>query len=192
LAAILFAAYFFREEPTMKCFPQLPFLSLPFVLSFFCFHATASNRLEKQMDPSKTEVFLKVAKLKEITEAIKSQQDKVVVVCCWASWNAPGIKKLQQVIELQKSMQNAKVTFISISIDELEDQQLATKILQKQNALFTHFLAERPKDLAAHWDSHALWCTTLVFDSNGKIAHKFEPGDSPSDMKQCIEKLLKK
>jgi hypothetical protein len=75
---------------------------------------------------------------------------------------------------------------LSVSMDEVEDQDRTLKFLKKQNAVFTNFLVEDRKALKDSWNVVGP-PAVFVFDKTGK---RLGPFDEYADVEKEVLKLL--
>jgi thiol-disulfide isomerase/thioredoxin len=141
----------------------------------------ATNTKEKPAASERkpdAEVYAVIKSWKETREFIGKQKDKIVVVDFWATWCAPCVKELPELVALQKKYPKDVVT-ISFNLDNDGTEDLkktvlpgALKTLKKINAVGVRNVVSSDTDEQAYkltkLDSVP---AILVFDRKGKL-HK--------------------
>jgi hypothetical protein len=76
---------------------------------------------------------------------------------------------------------------MSISVDDVDDQDRTLTFLKKQKATFANYLLDEPAKVWKDYFDIVGPPTVLVYDRSGKLAGKF---DDYADVEKLVEKLL--
>ena len=140
-------------------------------------------------------VELKVTKLPEFLDFVKTHKGKIVVIDFWSTGCIPCMKAFPHHVELHEKYRDKGVVCMSVSLDLLEDKESALKFLQKKNAAFPNFLiSEKPTVWQDHYGFSPI-PATMVYDAKGEL-RKFtnddpDNGFTTEDVEKLVQKLLK-
>lgn len=146
--------------------------------------------------PAPPPVDLKVANFKELGEAIRAQQGRVVVVDAWATWCVPCMKGFPHLVQLHQKYGKDGLVCISVSLDEKDNRAAALEFLKKQGAAFPNYLLDaEAKVWQDKWDVNGP-PVLFVFDRASRRAARFDTNDSDGpicfdDVERLVRKLLR-
>jgi thiol-disulfide isomerase/thioredoxin len=164
------------------------FLVIGFAASFVF---SESGFPARAADPPAT-VDLRVVKYDALTDAIKAQKGKVVVVDVWADFCPPCKKEFPNLVALHQRYAKDGLVCISVAVDAPKRRDDALKFLTKTNATFANFLIdEKPEVWQDKWKINGP-PAVFVFGRDGKRAGKFDSNDPDQHYTyEDIEKLVK-
>ena len=99
---------------------------------------------------------------------ISAYKGKVVLVDFWASWCAPCRKSFPWLNDMQKQYASKGLVILGVNVDE--NPQDAQRFLKENPAIFK--LIYDPKGQHASFYDLPGMPTTLIFDRQGKLAHR--------------------
>jgi len=122
----------------------------------------------------------------------------ILVVDLWATWCVPCLERFPHMVELSQRYQDRGVAFLSLSLDDREDEAalaFGKEFLNRQQADFAHYLLD--EDLLDGFEKIDLQTVPAVdvYDRTGKLHVRFT-GDNPNkpfdeeDIADSIENLL--
>ena len=129
---------------------------------------------------------------------LSDYQPDIVVVDMWATWCASCLEEFPKIVSLHEKYKNQGVTFVSLNLDDHEDQPSldnAEKFLRKMNAEFDNFWMN--ENLMTAFEKLDLIGipAVIIFDRNGEERYRLT-GDDPNnqyrgkDIEQAIQNLL--
>ena len=142
-------------------------------------------------EPPKNQIAVSVVKYDGLTDLIKKNQGKVIVVDCWADYCLPCKKEFPKLVALHKKLAKDGLLAISLSLDELEDgtKERVLDFLKEKQASFTNLiLDEKPEVWQKKFQVEGP-PLVVVFNRKGELVKKFV--DKEVDYEQ-IEKLVTK
>jgi thiol-disulfide isomerase/thioredoxin len=146
-------------------------------------------------DPPAT-VNVNIVKYDGLTDLVKKQNGKVVVVDFWADYCVPCKREFPKFVALHQKAAKDGMVAISVSLDDLSEDGAKDKVLkflQKQQSTMTNvILDEKPevwqKNLKI--DGPPL---VMVFNREGKLEQKFRDADVDyAVIEKLVTDLLKK
>lgn len=147
---------------------------------------------------NESEITFKPLKHSEWIEQLNTYQPNIVVVDMWATWCSACLEEFPKIIELQKRYKNQDVQFVSMNLDDHNDQPAlknAEKFLRKMNAKFDNFWMD--ENLMATFERLDLIGipAVIIYDGNGEERYRLT-GDDPNnqytgkDVENAIKQLL--
>ena len=108
----------------------------------------------------------------QITTMLDNATGKVVVLNLWATWCAPCVYEMPELVQFYQQYQGDNLTFISISADDIDTINTAVQPFQKKLRLnFPIYLLGRkdPALLSKILKGHFVdkYPTTYIYDKNG-------------------------
>ncbi len=141
-------------------------------------------------------VELKTIKLAKLLEELKGHSGKLVVVDLWADFCVPCKKGFPHLVEMHQRHAKDGLVCISVSVDELKNQEAALKFLKKQQAAFPNYLLEdRAEVWQEHWNIVAIPAVFLYRDGAKIAQFDYEDPDKQftyDDVEQAVVKNLVK
>lgn len=116
---------------------------------------------------------------------------KVVVVDVWATWCGPCKGELPFLKKLEEEMRGEDVVFIGVSLDEAKDKQKWSDFVKNENLCGVQLHASGWSQIAKDYEIKSI-PRFMVFDKKGRIVSESSPRPSSPQLKQMIEKELRK
>lgn len=140
-------------------------------------------------------VQLKPLKYGELTEVVRAQKGKVLVLDVWADFCIPCKKEFPHLVLLHKKYADQGLVCMSVSVDPPTNEKArarALAFLEKEQATFANFLLDEPASVWQNrWDLSGPPCV-FVFDRHGKRAGKFQVDSEAKAFTYAdVEKLVK-
>jgi len=144
-------------------------------------------------------VQLQSVKYGELTEAVRSQKGKVLVVDVWADFCVPCKEEFPNLVRMHKKYAERGLSCFSVTVDPPNNPNAKAKaltFLEKQQATFANFFLDEPEGVWQNrWDINGPPCI-FVFDRQGKRAGKFAVNpDKPftyADVEKLVVELLER
>jgi thiol-disulfide isomerase/thioredoxin len=141
-------------------------------------------------------IDLRVVRYDGLTDVIKQNKGKVVVVDFWADFCIPCKREFPNLVALHQKYARNGFVAVSVSLDDATDDEAkakALKFLQAQKATFTNLLLdEKPEVWQAKLkiDGPPL---VMVFARDGKLEQKFvDKAVDYAEIGKLVAELLKK
>ena len=139
---------------------------------------------------SKELVELALASKEEIKELAANKTDKYRLVNVWATWCAPCVKELPELVTINRMYRGRKFEMITISADSAADKEKALKILtdtqcSSQNLLFD---TEKRDDLFDNLDAQSEGGVpyTVLIAPGGEVIHRQHGSIDAAKLKRMI------
>ncbi|MBX7103218.1 MAG: TlpA family protein disulfide reductase [Gemmataceae bacterium] len=137
------------------------------------------------------EVAINICKWADLEKAVVSHQGKVVVIDVWATYCVPCVKKLPDMLAMQKKYADKGVVLITVSLDDKSDADKARNVLKKMDASVQNFLLDETAEVAdAKLGGTALPVVRIV-GRDGGLKKLFTPEDAfeVSDVEKVVKEL---
>ena len=125
---------------------------------------------------------------------IAGNQGKVLLIDFWATWCAPCLEELPQLVALERKLAGKDFRLITVSADEVEDNAAALKVLQKHNVNPPAYLKQVVDDDKFINFVDKKWSGALpglfLYDRNGKLVRSFVGEAEMSTVEKAIMDLL--
>jgi thiol-disulfide isomerase/thioredoxin len=118
--------------------------------------------------------------------ALATLKGKIVLLDFWASWCAPCKKSLPALDKLQEKYRDKGLEVVGISLDE--DTDAISTFLERAPVKFR--ILRDPSGKSAEAFSVVAMPTSFLLDAEGRIAARYEGGDSLAAEEAAIMKLL--
>lgn len=182
-------------EDVIKYFPNSVVNSVKVDFRAAVDSSMSSYIFKKYKLDEKLSTQLRLKSLSEITvdfeSFIQANKGKVIYVDFWASWCAPCVASFPAGEKMKKKFTGKNVVFVYISKDEQKERWLKAVSkypFLKNNESFiidNAFTSRMIEDLEVHSIPRY-----LIFDKEGKLAHKNAPGPDSQEINKLIEQLL--
>lgn len=140
------------------------------------------NEFTKKTNKEWKEKPVTVEKLSpnELQELLNNDSDELLLVNFWATWCGPCIVEYPEFIEIQRMYGARDFRFVSISMDNPNQEDKVLKFLKGKYSAVDNYLFDSEDKYAAinvvknNWDGSLP--ITLLIEPGGKVAHKV-PGE---------------
>jgi thiol-disulfide isomerase/thioredoxin len=142
-------------------------------------------------EPPKESVAVSIVKYDGLTDLIKKNSGKVILVDCWADYCLPCKKEFPKLVALHNKLAKDGFFAISLSLDELEDgvkDRVLDFLKQKQATCTNLILDEKPEVWQKKFQVEGP-PLVIVFNRKGELVKKFVDKEVEYDK---IEALVKK
>ncbi|MCF6148031.1 MAG: TlpA family protein disulfide reductase [Candidatus Kuenenia sp.] len=123
----------------------------------------------------------------EVKKMVQSADEKVVVLCFWASWCKVCQKHIPELENMYQKYKEKEVNVIGVSLDD--EAEKADAFIEKQGITFTTVVAEDKEEMKYVFQISKI--PTLLYYTNGTKHHQ-EAGYTAQDhIEEDIESCLK-
>ena len=144
-------------------------------------------------------IEFRTVKYDGLVKEIRAQKGKIVIVDVWAQYCVPCKKEFPHLVEMQKKYAKDGLVAISVSVDDVKDQESRTRALEflekvKANDVMNLLLDEEAEVWQAKFKIDGP-PVVYVFDRDNRIVLKLPVGDTGVDyavIEQKVQELLKK
>lgn len=137
---------------------------------------------------------LQLASAPELTAALEAQQGKVVVLNLWATWCAPCLKEIPDLMQLERELAPKGVVLLAVGMDDPTDFGRVDAFRQKFFPDFVSFLRNEPDmdTLVSVVDPawNELLPTTYLIGRDGEVAKRIQGKRSLEDFRAEVKTLL--
>jgi len=108
---------------------------------------------------------------------ISDSKGKVLLIDFWATWCAPCLEELPQLVALERKYVAKGLKLITVSVDDEEDREAALKFLRKHRVSPPAYLKKVADDdrfitfVDKNWSGAVP--ALFLFDRNGKLVRSF-------------------
>jgi thiol-disulfide isomerase/thioredoxin len=141
-------------------------------------------------------VELQTVTKEQFEQVIASHKGKVVLVDFWATWCGPCVKQFPHTVEIWHKYREKGLDVISVSVDELKDDQNVREFLASKGAGFQNLLTTYGLDAITEFDvdNGGVPCY-WIYDRTGKLVDRISPGDptkkfTPQLIDDAVERAL--
>lgn len=116
--------------------------------------------------------------------------EKVVLLNGWASWCAPCMKEMPELVKLQNELKDQGLVVIGLSFDKSRDKHQET--VRALNLNFPSIYVDQPEvqDFLESLGGFKAIPFTLVIDKDGKLVQRLNDPASYEEFKTLVEPLL--
>jgi thiol-disulfide isomerase/thioredoxin len=146
--------------------------------------------------PATAKPAVKVVRYDGLTDFIKLQRGKVLVLDFWADYCIPCKREFPKLVALNGKYAKDGLSAVSVSLDDLTEDGAKDKVLQfldKQQATFTNLILDEKPEL---WQSKLKIDgppLVMVFNRKGDLEQKFVDKDVDyAVIEKLVAELLKK
>lgn len=131
----------------------------------------------------------------EFRQLLAQHQGKVVLVNLWATWCAPCLKELPELVKLQEQYRGKGLVVLAVSMDEpdLLDTQVKRLARERAAGLATYLQSEADADKFVSVVDKA-WAeimpTNYLLDRTGKVQARLTGGKSYAEFEAALMPLL--
>jgi thiol-disulfide isomerase/thioredoxin len=127
-------------------------------------------------------VTIRVVDKEGYEQAVAAHKGKIVLVDFWATWCEPCMKEFPRTVSLADKYADSGLVAVSVSMDELTEQEAALKFLQQQKAEFDNLITTY--GVGAEQDTQFDFKGAGVphyklYDREGKLRYVFSEGLEP-------------
>ncbi|TWU27826.1 redoxin domain-containing protein [Bythopirellula polymerisocia] len=140
------------------------------------------------------EAELKTITPEELHTRLTQKSDKYRLVNVWATWCAPCVGELEELVTMHRMYRKRPFELITVSADELSNAKAAEKVLDEKHCSATNYLldAQTRDDLFEAVDpawQGALPYTVLI-DPDGTVVHRIHDSFDAAKLKRVIVEHL--
>ncbi len=125
---------------------------------------------------------------------LASHKGQVVLVDFWATWCAPCLEELPQLVRIEAKYRARGLRLIPISCDEPEDEAKALNFLRKAGVSFPGYLKRVADDEKFILSVDPKWSGALpalfLYDRAGRLVRSFVGEADLGAVEKAIQKLL--
>lgn len=122
---------------------------------------------------------------------LSDYKGNLVYVDVWATWCGPCKAQIPALKELEKKFHGQPVTFLSISVDKMKDQQKWIDFVKTEHLEGVQLMADKAfdSDVAKAYGINAI-PRFMLFDKEGKIVTIDAPRPSDKETEAWLKKML--
>ncbi len=137
---------------------------------------------------------LTAQQLRTMMKSVPGSETKVTVVNLWATWCAPCVKEMPELVQFAKKYSSRGVRLVLVTADDAEDRKKAATFLTKEGIDFqAYYLAEAPDEFMQpfikNWSS--VVPTTVLFNRQGERSSVWAGEINFKELTKRVESLLK-
>ncbi len=116
---------------------------------------------------------------------------KYLLVDLWATWCSPCRAEIPALTALEKKYHGKNITFLSISIDKVQDKEKWKQFIIDNGLLGVHLLSNNERDFPFYTQYQVKGVPTFILiDPNGNIENPDMPRPSSGKVDAILDKLL--
>lgn len=125
-----------------------------------------------------------------LAELLKNETDELLLINFWATWCGPCIVEYPEFIEIQRMYGNRDFQFVSLSMDNPNQEEKVLKFLKSKYSAVPNYLIDTEDKYAVidvvgkDWDGSLP--ITLLIEPGGNIAHKVMGEIKSLELKRAI------
>jgi peroxiredoxin len=135
-------------------------------------------------------VSLKPIDTPGVAALAKNETKKLLLVNLWASWCAPCVAELPELVTMQRMYRGRNFQLVTISLDDIAKQEDALRFLKENHVSATNFIlnsGDRDQFAAAldqEWPGPVPY--TILITPGGKILYRKTGAIDPLDVKRAV------
>ena len=168
-------------------------VSVPQTRVFGCSTKWADKR--KSAEDSMKTWNKEAAKLEVISPVdlktrLTAKSEKYRLVNVWATWCAPCVEELDELVTIHRMYRKRHFEVISVSADELSNASNAEKVLQEKHLSATNYIVDaKSRDdlfdaVDPKWKGAVPY--TVLIDPTGKVVHRIHDSFDPMKLRRVI------
>lgn len=136
------------------------------------------------------DVALSVISPETLKQRLTEKSEKYRLVNVWATWCAPCVAELPELVTIHRMYRKRHFEVISVSADELSDEAAAEKVLDQVHLSATNYLLDaKTRDelfdsVDPEWKGAVPY--TVLIDPDGKVVHRVHDAFEPQALKRVI------
>ncbi|MCS6953053.1 MAG: TlpA disulfide reductase family protein [Bryobacterales bacterium] len=127
-------------------------------------------------------------------QVLASYRGQVVLVDFWATWCAPCLEELPQLVKLEAKYRSRGLRLVPVSCDEPEDEGKALAFLRKAGVSFPGYLKRVADDEKFIVSVDPKWSGALpalfLYDRRGRLVRSFVGEADLNEVEKAVVKLL--
>ena len=135
-------------------------------------------------------VDLKIIDKAGMKKLLKNDKGKLLLINFWASWCGPCIVELPELVDINRMYRLRDFEVVTVSLDFLEKEKTALRILEKSNASFTNYIFNSPDVYGLMHMVDKSWSGaipyTLLVEPGGKVIYRRDGMINPLELKKVI------
>ena len=139
---------------------------------------------------SQEPVEISVANQDDIKALAANDTDKYRLVNVWATWCAPCVKELPELVTINRMYRGRRFELVTISTDSAADKEKALKVLKDKQCSSKNFLfdSEKRDDLFDNLDAQSEGGVpyTVLIAPGGEVVHRQHNSIDPAALKRII------
>jgi thiol-disulfide isomerase/thioredoxin len=179
----------------MRLFRTLLTVGLIVLLMSFAVPAQRKGRTAKRTTTVKTKVSpLNTADLKAL---LAKPKDKPLLVNFWATWCDPCRDEFPDLVKIDKQYRPKSLDFVTVSLDEIKNIDTSVpQFLTTMKATMPSYLLDANDPEPAINAVDPRWQgdlpATFLYNSQGELIYKHFGRVNTAELREAIEKLVKK
>jgi len=139
---------------------------------------------------NKEPVDLKRIDLNQLKAIAANETEKLRIVNVWATWCGPCLEELPELVTINRMYRGRKFEMVTVSVDDLADQEKALRVLTKTNVSCRNVLFNSGNQdqlfetLDPEWEGGFPY--TVLIAPGGKIVYRKQGQIDPEEVKQAI------
>lgn len=146
---------------------------------------------------ARAEIPVRPLVAQELRSILDAEKGRVVVLNLWATWCAPCLREIPELMELESSMSRSGVRLIGVAMDEPgADAAQVGEFRRKYFPGFVTYARRGPEidELASVVDVawNEVVPTTYILDRRGSVVSRLQGRKTPAEFRSAIEAALRR
>ena len=159
-------------------------------------HEKESHTAEADSEWATHPVTLDTIDSAGITNLVKNNPDKLLLINVWATWCGPCVNEFPSLVDINRMYRRRDFQFVSISADDPAKKDKALKMLKSLHAANTNYIFDTDDKyqlidaVDSNWDGALPY--TMIVEPGGKIVYSKQGPVDPQVLKTAIvdDKLI--